>query len=98
MCSLDSSEAEVEILSSVTESILGLPLAGMVIAGGDTARSVADCLGASGIRLIGEATPGVPWGTWIGGRFPGLPVATKAGGFGAIEVLIEAVRLVRGEK
>jgi uncharacterized protein YgbK (DUF1537 family) len=66
-------------------------LRGIVLSGGDTAEVVARCLRAGGIRLEGEIVPGVPWGRFIGGAAAGLPVATKAGGFGADESLVEAV-------
>jgi uncharacterized protein YgbK (DUF1537 family) len=66
-------------------------LRGIVLSGGDTAEAVARCLNAGGIRLEGEIVPGVPWGRFIGGAAAGVPVATKAGGFGADESVVEAV-------
>ncbi len=69
----------------------------LVICGGDTAIAVADQLGAHGIRLRGETIPGLPWGWWIGGRLDGERVATKSGGFGGIETIVEAVRLIACE-
>jgi D-threonate/D-erythronate kinase len=66
-------------------------LRGIVLSGGDTAEAVARCFNAGGIRLEGEIVPGVPWGRFIGGAAAGIPVATKAGGFGADESLVEAV-------
>ncbi len=72
-----------------------LPYDAHVICGGDTARAVAKFLGAKGIRIIGEAARGVPYGTWVGGAAHGKPVATKAGGFGQPDTLIEAVQFLR---
>lgn len=69
----------------------------VVICGGDTACAVAEHLGASGIRLRGEQIPGLPWGWWIGGRLDGGRLATKSGGFGGIETMVEAVRLLACE-
>ncbi|MBL8174793.1 MAG: hypothetical protein JNK48_08985 [Bryobacterales bacterium] len=66
----------------------------LVICGGDTAGAVADHIGAAGIRLRGERIPGLPWGWWIGGRLDNERLATKSGGFGGIETIVEAVRLV----
>jgi D-threonate/D-erythronate kinase len=66
-------------------------LRGIVLSGGDTAEAVARCLNAGGIRLEGEIVPGVPWSRFIGGAAAGIPVATKAGGFGTDESLVEAV-------
>ncbi len=65
-----------------------LPVRGLVLSGGDTARMVCRALGARGIRLEREIAPGIPWGTLIGGKFDGMPVATKAGGFGQSDALI----------
>jgi len=66
----------------------------LVICGGDTAIAVADHIGATGIRLRGEKIPGLPWGWWIGGRLDGERIATKSGGFGGTETIVEAVRLI----
>ncbi len=65
-----------------------LPLAGMLFTGGDTATLVCHCLGAYAIRLLDEIAPGMPWGTLCGGSFDGLPVVTKAGGFGGRDALL----------
>lgn len=73
------------------------PFDALLIAGGDTARAVADHLGASGIRVLGEAARGVPYGTWIGGAAHGKLVATKAGGFGTPDTLANALDFLREE-
>jgi D-threonate/D-erythronate kinase len=71
-------------------------LRGLVLSGGDTAEAVARNLGAIGVRLEGVIVPGVPWGRFIGGKAAGLPLATKAGGFGNDESLVEAVDFLGG--
>ena len=63
---------------------------GLVLSGGDTALLVCRALGAHGICLKGQIVLGIPWGTLIGGHAHGLPVATKAGGFGAPDALVRA--------
>jgi D-threonate/D-erythronate kinase len=83
--------SRAEFFSGVISALLGHGLRGLVLSGGDTAEAVARCLNASGIRLGGEIVPGVPWGHIIGGTAMGLPIATKSGGFGADEALVEAV-------
>ena len=65
-----------------------LPLAGMLFTGGDTAMLVCNRLGAYAIRLMDEIAPGMPWGNLCGGSFDGLPVVTKAGGFGGRDALL----------
>ncbi|MBB3051577.1 uncharacterized protein YgbK (DUF1537 family) [Prauserella isguenensis] len=72
--------------------------AGLVVTGGDGARALLAGLGSSGIRLDATGTDagaGVATGTVVGGRAEGLPIATKAGGFGESNVLITAAHAVR---
>jgi uncharacterized protein YgbK (DUF1537 family) len=69
--------------------------AGLVLAGGDGALAVLTALSATGIRLSGEVADGVPLGYLTGGPNAGLPVATKAGGFGTDDILIRAAEAVR---
>lgn len=54
----------------------------LVVTGGDTAIAVCRALGARALELGGEIEPGIPWGTLVGGMADGLPIVTKAGGFG----------------
>ncbi len=63
----------------------------LVLTGGDIAAAVCDALGVSGLWLRGEIEPGVVWAVLLGGLLPGLPVITKAGGFGADNALAEAI-------
>ncbi|WP_333904741.1 nucleotide-binding domain containing protein, partial [Achromobacter insolitus] len=55
-------------------------------------------LGARGIALVDEVMGGVPLGTLTGGTATGLPVVTKAGGFGTEDVLVRAVRAIRDRR
>jgi uncharacterized protein YgbK (DUF1537 family) len=70
-------------------------LAGMVLTGGDTAIAAADALEVEALWLRGEVRSGIPWGLWLGGAGEGLPVVTKAGGFGETDALIAAVDHIR---
>lgn len=70
-------------------------IAGVVATGGDGASAVLNALQAGGIALVDEVTGGVPLGTLTGGPAAGLPIVTKAGGFGTDDVLIRAARAVR---
>src|SRR5262245_41245031 len=87
-------ENYARILSELFDS----GLRGLVLSGGDTAEAVARCLNASGIRLGGEIVPGVPWGRFIGGAADGLRIATKSGGFGADDALVNAVDFLQLSK
>jgi uncharacterized protein YgbK (DUF1537 family) len=65
---------------------------GLVLTGGDIAAAVCGKLGGAALWLRGETQPGIAWGILLGGLLPGLPVVTKAGGFGTDEALAEAIR------
>ena len=60
--------------------------AGVVATGGDGAREVLRALDAGGIALADEVMGGVPLGT-LTEAAAGLPIVTKAGGFGTEDVL-----------
>lgn len=64
---------------------------GLVLTGGDVASAVCAALDANALWLGGEIAPGQPWGLLSGGSLPGLPVATKAGSFGADDALAATV-------
>jgi uncharacterized protein YgbK (DUF1537 family) len=68
----------------------------VVLTGGQTARLVCQHIGALGVRLLGELEPGVPIGYLIGGKWDGVPVITKAGGFGSPSTLLDAARAFGG--
>ena len=66
-------------------------ISGFILAGGDTAQLVCDHCRADGLWMEGEILPGLPWGRLDKGLFDGLPVATKAGGFGDADALARLV-------
>lgn len=72
------------IISQIQESI---PIGGFILTGGDTASAVCRALHCSAIDLAGEVQPGLGWGVLVDGARPGLPVVTKAGGFGERDAL-----------
>lgn len=63
------------------------PPAALLVIGGETASHLFDHLGAQAVTLLGEAAPGIPRGRLEGGEADGLPLVTKAGGFGEEESL-----------
>lgn len=65
----------------------------LVITGGETATTVLQPLGATGIDLLDEPEPGVVRGSLIG-RLP-LSVLIKAGGFGDDAMLLRLCHLIR---
>jgi uncharacterized protein YgbK (DUF1537 family) len=64
----------------------------IILAGGATAREVCRQLQAIGVRLSGELQPGIAIGVLEGGQWAGVPVVTKAGGFGGENALLDVVR------
>lgn len=96
--------ADVEVPDSCTKQIaiwLGefvrctvqeTDIGGLVVTGGDVAAAVCASLGVSAIWLRGESEPGIPWGILLDGLRPGLPIVTKAGGFGTDDALLDAIK------
>lgn len=69
--------------------------AGLVVAGGETARSVLEMLRAAGVQAEGELEPGVAAGRIVGGTAVHLPLVSKAGGFGDEQLLVRCAEYVR---
>jgi len=57
-------------------------LSGIFVSGGSTAETVCDALRVAAMQVIGEVGPGIARSVLLDGRCPGLPLITKAGGFG----------------
>jgi D-threonate/D-erythronate kinase len=64
----------------------------VVLTGGATASQVCKRLGARALDIRGELAPGIPVATFHQGRWHGLPVVTKAGGFGSPDTLLDVAR------
>ncbi|HSF30096.1 MAG TPA: four-carbon acid sugar kinase family protein [Candidatus Tectomicrobia bacterium] len=78
----------------VRELLSVTPVSGLVIVGGETARTVFRGLHTSGLVLAGEVASGMPYGRLLDGPFAGLPVITKAGGFGADTTLVDGLQFL----
>lgn len=70
-------------------------ISGLILAGGSTSSAVISNLAITGIEIRKQLAPLIPMGILSGGPFDGLPVITKAGGFGQEDVLMKAVRYLR---
>lgn len=82
-----------ECLARITRALAAQGLVGgLVLTGGQAAVAVCSALEASSLWLRGETQPGIAWGVLLDGLVPGLPVVTKAGGFGQDEALAAAIR------
>ena len=73
-------------------ALASAPAAGLLLTGGETARAVCQALDCTQLWLGGEVEPGIPWSRMADGRFPGLFVVTKAGGFGREDSLVNVFR------
>jgi uncharacterized protein YgbK (DUF1537 family) len=76
-------------LEQVRQRVAGVPAAAFVLSGGDTASLVCRAAGVQTIELCDEIVPGVPRGILHGGDLDGAWVATKSGGFGRSDTLIQ---------
>ncbi len=96
----EAAQGEKEVTAQLGRVVRGLVpgdnvnvnVCGLVLTGGDTAAAVCSALAVTALWLRGEVQPGIAWGALLDGALPGLPVVTKAGGFGDDDVLEVAVR------
>jgi uncharacterized protein YgbK (DUF1537 family) len=79
---------------AATRAMDAVAPAALVLTGGDTARAVCGALGIQALEILSEAAPGVPISRLQGGRWDGLPVVTKAGGFGQPETLARVTQVL----
>jgi len=75
------------VLSALEASKIELQDLTLVLTGGDTALGVIHCLEVEGIKIDGEVVEGIAMGHLIGGKWHGIKVITKAGGFGKEDAL-----------
>ena len=73
-----------------------LPAPGtLIVAGGETLRSVCMALGATHLEVRGRIVPGVPCSVIVGGRWHGVTVVSKSGAFGHPDLLRELIAAER---
>ena len=71
---------------------------GLFVTGGDVAMAVFDALAAAELVLSGEVVEaGIPRSRIAGGPADGLPVITKAGGFGSPPTVINCLESLGGD-
>jgi uncharacterized protein YgbK (DUF1537 family) len=93
---VDDPDRVVRGLADVAAGLVrcGQPQA-VFISGGDTAEAVWARIGACALIIREEILPGLMRGEFVGGRFDGLPVITKAGAFGQAETLNQLVNSMK---
>lgn len=72
-------------------------ISGVVVTGGDTAMGLMESLSAEMAEILTEVSFGIPLTRLVGGPHDGLKVVTKAGGFGAIDAILFALRFLKQE-
>lgn len=77
------------VVQAAAESCL---LGGLFMTGGDVAISICRRLGVEALRIVAEIQPGLPAAQLLGGPADGLAAATKAGGFGTEDALLDVRR------
>jgi uncharacterized protein YgbK (DUF1537 family) len=88
-----NSDILLNILSDILKAIVNkVDIRGLILFGGDTAFRICYNLGVYGVHIVEEVEPYIPAGILIGGRLDGLPVITKAGGFGSESTLVSAIK------
>jgi len=88
----DAGQAAAALADTVADWAARYSPRAVVLTGGATAREVGHRLGVSGLRILGEIEPGIPFGRLEDGVWHGITVVTKAGGFGTPETLLDVVR------
>lgn len=84
------------ILGDVVHAAAEAELFGaLFLTGGETAVTVCQQIGVVALRIVQAIQPGLPGGLLIGGPCDGMPAATKAGGFGTAEALLDVAAWLR---
>lgn len=88
-------EAARRIEAAMNAVIRDLPRPGtLLVAGGETLRSLCTSLGAQSLEIEGRIVPGVPRSTMRGGRWDGVSVVSKSGAFGHANLLRDLLRSI----
>ncbi len=82
-------------LSALEQSGIRVDDVALILTGGETAMSVIRLLQAEGIEVEDELLEGIMKGRLKGGRWDGLTVVTKAGGFGKGDTLKKIVEILQ---
>ena len=96
---LTETEVRTRVAQSLSKIVITVieesPVSGLFVTGGETAVHILKALQAEGTEIIKEISPGIPVVKLQGGKFAGLNVVTKAGGFGDDYSIVDAIRYLR---
>lgn len=93
---IDTAAPDMRRLRKLFAAAHAANLAVVLLTGGDTAELVCQSVNAEQLLLQGELVNGVACGFIEGGLLDGVAIATKSGGFGAEDCLLESVDRLLG--
>ncbi|MBB6483673.1 four-carbon acid sugar kinase family protein [Rhizobium lusitanum] len=80
---LDRDDAAKRIAATFGGTARALAAPGtLIVAGGETLRNLCSALGVAALSITGQAAPGLPRSTIVGGPWEGTTVISKSGAFG----------------
>ncbi|WP_349956360.1 four-carbon acid sugar kinase family protein [Rhizobium sp. ZPR3] len=80
---LDRDDAARRIAATFGGMAKALPAPGtLIVAGGETLRNLCSALDVAALSITGQAAPGLPRSTIVGGPWEGTTVISKSGAFG----------------
>ncbi|MBN8954673.1 MULTISPECIES: four-carbon acid sugar kinase family protein [unclassified Rhizobium] len=80
---LDRDDAARRIAATFGGMVRALPAPGtLIVAGGETLRNLCSALDVMALSITGQAAPGLPRSTIVGGPWQGTTVISKSGAFG----------------
>ncbi|MDB5839619.1 MAG: type effector Hrp-dependent outer protein [Herminiimonas sp.] len=77
-----------QALAAVAKGLVGMGVARLIVAGGETSGAVVTALNVSGLRIGPQIDPGVPWTASLGEK--PLALALKSGNFGSVDFFAKA--------
>ena len=96
---IESSKFIASALGEIAKGLFEkIPIKGLVMTGGDTALHICRALGVVGINLATELLEGIPLGYLVGAKVDGIPVVTKAGGFGPSDSFIKIIQYFNSDE
>jgi uncharacterized protein YgbK (DUF1537 family) len=89
---VDRARIAAGVAASARERLARGECDAVVVAGGETAVALHAALGTERLELLGAPRPGLALARLRAAAYPDLPVVTKAGGFGAPDLLVTLLR------
>ena len=88
----------IDWIGTVASALVAGGRTGFLLTGGETAAIALDHLAAESITILGEVQPGIPGAALSGGTGDGLPIVTKAGGFGNPAAIYDGIGWLRSRR